>query len=235
MPIFRPQRQFGQWLLRALGAQDLRTGRTIGQLDWESTIVPTVNVGEGTNLPGQVSVPKREVWSFGAQVLAGGIGTFARMLVYSMASTFSTRDPRTASGCFVLDFRLSHQVGVGEPFAIFMGVPPGAQAPPAPTVTGELTALWGVETAVAVVTADIPNHRSPRVQCLAGNVAVGQPGLAAYPYVGNRGLEYTGPPIYVPPGQFFEIQMNPVEDNIPVNMQIAYCEAEEAPVEIPLK
>jgi len=232
---FRPQRAFGQWLLRALGAIDARSGRQITALEWEPTVLPIVDVG--VNLPGQTSIPKREVWSF-SEPFAAVIGNFARIIIYSSAATFSTRDPRTASGCFVLNWRTSHAVGVlANPPIMRMGVPVSAIVPPTPTALGRLTPLWGIDIATAAVTIDLANKRSPRVQCLAETSAAGTPGLAAYPaLLGNdRGTYYDGPPIYVPPGQAFILEGNTLDLNFGQAYEVEFVEAEEVPVEIPLR
>lgn len=237
MPRFRPQRQFGQWLLRALGAIDHITGRTITNLEWESTILPTVEVGAGQGLPGQVSVPKREVYGFGISI-AAVIAEHARIVVYSEANTFSTRDPRTASGCFVLGWRVSHASGVlANPPQVAMGVPTASLASPGPNVPGALGTVWGVETAQVAVTADLVNNRSPRVQCIGGAVPVGAAGTIPYAALthNDRGTLYTGPPLYVPPGQAFQLHASTADTNIAMVMTAIYVEAEEGPVEVPLQ
>jgi len=237
LPRFRPQRQFGQWLLRALGAIDHLTGRTIPSLEWESTVIPTVEVGSGSDLPGQVSIPKREVWGFGISI-AAVIAEHARIVVYSEAATFATQDPRSAAGSFILGWRVSHGAGVlANPPQMAMGVPTAQIASPGPNVAGALATIWGAPTPQVAIIADVTNNRSPRVQCLGGAVAVGAVGTIPYPALthNDRGTLYTGPPLYVPPGQAFQLHANALDTNIPMVMSVIYVEAEEVPVEVPLR
>lgn len=227
---FRPQRAVGQWLLRALGGSPQVT-----ELEWDDLVRPVFTVGG--YLPGLVSAPRREQWAFTLNLPASA-GDRGRGLVWAATSTFATEDPRTAAGVWILKFAMSHAAGVlTNPPTLRFGVPGVAIVDPGVAAVGlspEMVTLWGQDFDVTGQLGSVAGERSPRAQCSGSQEASAQGGAINYPALlsSDRGSEYTGPPIYVPPGFRFVWECS--TENLAVALGVIYIEAEEPPLETPL-
>ncbi len=233
MPTFRPQRQFGQWLLRALGAQELLTGRTITQLEWESTVLPVVDVSQTSGFPGLTGTPQREVWIASGQIDAV-IAAHAVLKVWAAPNTFSTQDPREAAGIWILNWEMKLTSGGSFPAGVIrMGVVAIPETDPGQGAGAGNVILNGVGGGLLNAS---PAHaalagRSPRAQVNMAVSAAFDAGLPRYPSrTATSAPSILGPYpyIYVPPGHSFRLDSTvDFEDCV---FTVWYVEAEEPPV-----